>query len=65
MQFDVNVGKKDQMIRIDVGALLFLMALVGVIGSWGYVLGIIGIATGFLRFCPGYKVMKMDTLEKT
>jgi hypothetical protein len=64
MKFDVNVGKKDQMIRLGVGALLILLALVGVIGSWGYLLGLVGVATGFLRFCPGYKVLKMDTCEK-
>lgn len=62
--FEVNVGKTDRIVRIGVGVLLLLLAITGTIGAWGYLLGLIGVGTGFIRFCPAYKLLKMDTCEK-
>jgi hypothetical protein len=38
------------------GSLLILLALLNVIGSWGWI-GLLLIATGLLRFCPAYTVL--------
>jgi hypothetical protein len=62
MEFTTNVGSTDRMIRIGVGALLILLALVGVIGAWGWI-GVVPLATGFVKFCPAYKLIGMNTCE--
>jgi hypothetical protein len=62
MKFEVNVGDKDRMIRIALGAVLALLALMGVIGAWGWLLAIVAVATGVTRKCPGYTLMGKNTL---
>ena len=51
-----NVGTVDRALRILAGSLLILLALLNVIGPWGW-LGLIPIATGAFRFCPAYTVL--------
>lgn len=63
MNFEVNVGKKDSMIRMGVGALLFLLALVGTIGFWGYIVGVALVASGYLKTCYVYKYLGKSTVE--
>ena len=48
-----NVGGIDRIVRIAVGALLIVLALLNVIGAWGYI-GILPVLSGVFRFCPGY-----------
>ncbi len=48
-----NVGGIDRIVRIAVGALLIVLALLNVIGAWGYI-GILPVLTGVFRFCPAY-----------
>jgi hypothetical protein len=64
MKLETNVGKNDAMIRMGVGALLLLLAIAGVVGTWGFVIGAVLAATGYFKKCPGYSVMKMNTCEK-
>lgn len=64
MNLETNVGKTDGMIRMGVGALLILLAIGGVIGIWGFVIGAVLAATGYFKKCPGYSVIKMNTCEK-
>ena len=60
MQFTANVGTADRIIRLIVGGLLCVLAAVGTIGIWGW-LGLILIATAFVKFCPIYKILGMKT----
>jgi hypothetical protein len=55
-----NVGTVDRALRILAGSLLILLALLNVIGPWGWV-GLIPIATGIFRFCPAYTVLGLRT----
>jgi hypothetical protein len=64
MKFDVNVGSTDRMLRIGVGVLLIVLAVVGTIGAWGYI-GIVPVITGFIRFCPAYTLLGMNTCGKS
>jgi hypothetical protein len=64
MKFETNVGSTDRMARIGIGALLIVLALLGVIGAWGWI-GIVPLATGFIRFCPAYTVLGMNTCKNT
>jgi hypothetical protein len=51
-----NVGNTDRALRVLAGSLLILLALMNVIGLWGWI-GIVPIATGMLRFCPAYAML--------
>ncbi len=51
-----NVGNTDRALRVLAGSLLILLALMNVIGPWGWI-GLVPIATGILRFCPAYTVL--------
>ncbi|MFO7582427.1 DUF2892 domain-containing protein [Guyparkeria sp.] len=59
-----NVGMVDKWLRIVVGALLIALAIFNVIGWWGYI-GIIPLATGLFNFCPVYRLIGMNTRDKT
>ncbi len=48
-----NIGGIDRIIRIIAGLALIAAALTGFIGWWGLI-GIVPLATGFIRFCPAY-----------
>lgn len=63
MKMDPNVGALDQKIRLGVGVLLIVLALAGVVGAWGFVIGAIAAATGFLKFCPAYRLIGMNTCQ--
>jgi hypothetical protein len=60
MEFTANVGSTDRLARIGAGSLLILLALIGVIGAWGWI-GVVPLATGFMRFCPAYRLLGMNT----
>lgn len=55
-----NVGGIDRILRIAVGALLIVLAAVGVIGVWGYI-GVVPVLTGLFRFCPAYLPFGIST----
>ncbi|CUA80928.1 YgaP family membrane protein [Anoxybacillus suryakundensis] len=59
-----NVGSVDRMIRFILGiALLGLFFLEGNIKYVG-ILGIVLIATAFIRFCPLYVPFRINTTKK-
>ena len=65
--FKTNVGGIDRTLRIVVGAVLILLVFVGdrvglPIGNWGW-LGLIPLMTGFLRTCPLYSLIGMNTCK--
>ena len=55
-----NVGNVDRALRVFAGSLLILLALLHVIGPWGWI-GLLPIATGLLRVCPAYTVLGLRT----
>ena len=64
MKFETNVGSTDRLARIVIGAALVLLAVTGVIGAWGWI-GVVPLATGFIRFCPAYTLLGMNTCGKS
>ena len=55
-----NVGTADRVIRILAGVALIAASLLGYIGAWGW-LGVIPLATGLFRVCPGYLPFGIST----
>ena len=58
--FKSNVGGIDRILRIVAGLVLIGLTLAGVIGMWGWI-GIVLLATGFLRTCPVYSLLGLNT----
>jgi hypothetical protein len=59
---ECNVGGIDRTLRIAIGALLVVLAIMGVIGGWGWI-GLLPIATGVFRFCPAYPLLGIKTCK--
>lgn len=55
-----NVGGLDRILRIVLGAALVVMALLGIVGWWGW-LGVVPLATGLLGWCPPYSIFGIST----
>ena len=58
-----NVGNIDRMLRIVAGLILLSLIFVGPKSWWGLI-GIIPLATGFMRNCPAYSILGVNTCEK-
>lgn len=58
-----NLHGIDRMLRLVVGALLVALAVMGVIGAWGYV-GAVFVLTAFMNFCPIYRMFNFSTKKK-
>jgi hypothetical protein len=58
----VNVGTVDRVVRIVVGLALIGLAAAGTIGAWGYI-GILPLLTGFMRTCPAYSLLGINTCD--
>ena len=58
-----NVGVTDRALRIFFGSLLILLSLLNIIGPLGW-LGLIPIATGVVRFCHAYTILRLNTCAK-
>jgi len=56
----LNVGGFDRIARIVAGLVLIGLAASGMVGVWGYI-GIVPLATGVFKFCPGYAMFGMST----
>jgi hypothetical protein len=56
----VNVGTIDRVARILAGLVLIGLAVAGTIGPWGYI-GIVLLLTGFMRVCPAYSLLGINT----
>ena len=55
-----NVGMLDRAVRVIVGIVLVALAAAGTIGHWGYI-GIVPLVTGWLAYCPAYKLLGFTT----
>lgn len=56
----INIGKIDRILRIVVGLVLISLVFVGPQTLWG-LLGIIPLVTAFVRFCPLYTLLGINT----
>ena len=56
---NANVGAIDRILRIVAGLALIALAALGKIGWWGYI-GVVPLVTGFVRFCPLYRVLGLS-----
>lgn len=56
-----NIGSIDKVIRIVLGLALLSLVFIGPKSMWGLV-GIILIATGFMSFCPLYRIIGVNSI---
>jgi uncharacterized membrane protein YecN with MAPEG domain len=56
-----NVGSIDKIARVIVGLLMIVLALVGSIGWWGWIIGAVLLATGLMSSCPAYSLLGVNT----
>ena len=57
-----NVGNMDRLVRIVVGiALLSAVFLVDSNARWLGLIGLVPLATGWIRWCPAYALLGTDT----
>ncbi|MDQ2089033.1 YgaP family membrane protein [Marimonas arenosa] len=54
-----NVGGLDRILRIVIGALLIVGALMGY--GWWMWIGIVPLATGLIGWCPPYALLGINT----
>jgi len=59
----INVGTSDRTIRIILGIVVLALGLI--FKSWWGLIGIIPLATGFLRWCPLYLPFKFSSAKST
>lgn len=60
-----NIGKLDRMLRIALGlALLALFVVAPAPLKWVGLVGIVPLGTAFIRFCPLYPLVGINTCEK-
>ena len=58
--FKTNVGSADRLLRIVLGLILIALVFVGPKTPWGWI-GIVPLVTGFLRTCPLYSLIGVNT----
>jgi hypothetical protein len=58
-----NVGGMDRWIRIVAGLALLGLTFNGNIGTWGWVVGAIVLATGVFSMCGLYKLIGVNTCK--
>lgn len=61
--FKTNVGTIDRALRIALGVVLLAMVFVGPRTGWGWI-GLIPLATGFMRTCPLYSLFGINTCAR-
>lgn len=55
-----NEGTIDRVLRIIVGAILIALVFVGPQTPWGWI-GLIPLITGFVGWCPAYRLLGLRT----
>ena len=61
--FTTNVGSADRIARIVLGIVLIALVFVGPRTPWGWI-GVVPLVTGFLRTCPLYSLIGVNTCKK-
>jgi hypothetical protein len=59
---DANMGGKDRLIRLLVGLAMIGLAVLNVIGPWGWI-GIVPLISAALGWCPVYMALELSTQE--
>jgi membrane-bound ClpP family serine protease len=59
-----NVGKTDQILRMILGIVLIIFAVINPSKNWWGFLGIVPLLTAFFRFCPIYLPFKISTSKE-
>lgn len=54
-----NVGKTDRLLRIIIGLVILVIGYIN--SSWWGLIGLIPLLTGLFRWCPLYKLFKVNT----
>jgi hypothetical protein len=57
-----NVGSTDRMIRIIIGAIIFITLFA--MQTWWFLLGVIPIFTGLIELCPLYSLVGISTCKE-
>ncbi len=57
-----NVGSIDKVVRIIIGAVLIIYAILT--GNWWGLVGIVPLLTAFVGYCPVYSLIKISTVKK-
>ncbi len=60
MDLKVNVGSIDKIVRIAVGILLLVLAVMGMGTPWTWI-GIVPLITGLAGRCPAYSLFGINT----
>lgn len=60
---NANVGGIDRGLRIAAGLVLLSLVFVGPKSLWGLV-RLVPLATGFMRFCPVYPLLGINTCPR-
>jgi len=59
-----NVGNVDRLLRALAGVILIGLSAGGIVGAWGWIVGLIALATAIVRFCPAYTLIGMNTCPR-
>ncbi len=57
-----NMSGLDRVVRISIGVLLIISAMVGALGPWAYV-GVLAIVVGLVGNCPVYTLFGVKTCK--
>jgi O-antigen ligase len=63
MQFTANIGTIDRLARLVAGVVLIVLTLTGTVGVWGWI-GVVPLATAFMRVCPIYSLLGIRTCRQ-
>ncbi len=61
--FTTNVGSIDRIARIVLGIVLIALVFVGPQTPWGWI-GVVPLLTGFMRMCPLYSLIGVNTCPR-
>jgi O-antigen ligase len=63
MKLTANIGSADRIARFALGLILVALALTGSLGVWAWI-GVVPLATAFVRFCPAYALLGVRTCSE-
>jgi hypothetical protein len=57
-----NMSGLDRVVRVSIGVLLIISAMVGALGPWAY-LGVLAVIVGLVGNCPAYTLFGVKTCK--
>lgn len=64
MKVCTNIGNKERVARIVIGAVLTSLAFWGPTNPW-FLFGLVPLATGVVGWCPPYQLLGINTKSKS